>query len=98
MRDCHSYEQNRMHGWHPRQLKLFYPKGPLEYVIMDILVSPPNTEQADQIVIMMTDRFTKLTKKIPTTITKATTVARIDFEHWVTNYGMPSELLTDIGS
>lgn len=42
----------------------------------------------------MTNRYTKLTRVIPTTRAIANTVAHIFLENWVKNFGIPSKLLT----
>lgn len=57
----------------------------------------PKTMQGNQFVVLMTDRYTKLTKATLTTKANATTVTSIFFENRVANYGTPSELLTDNG-
>lgn len=45
----------------------------------------------------MTDRYTKLTKDVPTSSTRATTIARIFIEHRVSNNGFSSKVLTNNG-
>lgn len=95
VRHRRSYAQNCTHGKLQRQLKLFLSKGPLEYVATDILRTTPKTKQGNHFVFVMTDRYRKLTKSMPTTKHNNTTVARILFEHWVAKYVIPSMLLTD---
>lgn len=46
----------------------------------------------------MTDRYTKLIKEVQTTTTNAITVACVFLVHWVENYGIQSEVLTNDGS
>lgn len=62
---------------------------------MDILALLLNTKPGNQFVFVMTNRYTKRTRAIPTTTTNATTVARIFVEHWVANCGIPSKLLSE---
>lgn len=64
---------------------------------MNIFGPLPKTKQGSQFVVVITDRYTKRTKAIPTT-KNATTVARILLEHWVAYYAITSKLLTDNGS
>lgn len=65
---------------------------------MDILGPVPNTDQGSQFVVVMADRYTKLTEAIPTTKTNVTTVACILLECLVANCSIPSRLLTDNGA
>lgn len=58
---------------------------------MGILERLSKTKQANLFAFVMTDRFSKLTKAIPSTKNIATTVAHIFAEHWVANYGIPSK-------
>jgi Integrase zinc binding domain len=46
-------------------LKLFPASSPLEYVSMDILGPLPKTEQGNRFLLVITDRFSKLTRTVP---------------------------------
>ena len=80
-----------------KHLRLFPANGPLEFVAMDILGPLPKTKQGNQFVVVLTDRYSKLTRAIPTGKTTATTVATIFVDHWVIPYGIPNYVLTDNG-
>lgn len=97
MPDCWKCAQKRTYRKGQRWLKLLFPEHRLEYVRMYIL-DPPKKRQGNQVVVLRTDRYTELTKKISTTETYATTVVRIFLEYWVTTCGIRSKLLTDNGS
>lgn len=57
----------------------------------------PILTKVNQFVVVMTDRFRKLTKAKATTKSNAATPARISFANLVTNYDIVSKLLTDNG-
>ena len=45
-----------------KDLKLFPAAGPLEFVAMDLLGTLPRTAHGNQHVLVITDRFSKLTR------------------------------------
>lgn len=71
--------------------------GSFEYVGMDVLVPLPKTKQGNLFFIARTDRYTRLTKAILTPKTTTTTVACKFLKHWVSRFGITSDLLTDDG-
>lgn len=80
-----------------RPLKLFAPTGPLDFIAMDLLGPFKKTDHGSIYVLVITDRFSKLTRAIPMKSTTAPQVADAFVEHWVIPYGMPRQLLTDNG-
>lgn len=60
-----------------QQLKLFFSEGRMEDVGMNILGTLRRMKHGSQFVVLVTDRYMKLTKTIPITKMNATTVARI---------------------
>lgn len=64
---------------------------------MDISGPTSEKKQGSQFVVVMKDRYTKLTKTIVTTKTSVTTVSRSFLEHFVAIYGLLSRKLTDNG-
>lgn len=95
VRDCRSIVHNRLHGKWQRQLKQFFPEGLLEWIGMDMLRPVPKANQGRRFMAVMTDRYNRFTKVIPTAKTNATEISRSVLEHLVTNYGSLSKLLTD---
>jgi hypothetical protein len=81
-----------------RKLKLIPPTCALEQVAIDILGSLPVTSRGHRYVLVMTDRFSKLTRAIPLKGITAAEVALAFVEVWVASYGVPSFLLSDNGS
>ncbi len=79
------------------QLKLFPATSPLEAVAIDILGELIKTARGNQYLLVISDRFTKLTKTVPLRTQSATEVAKAFVNEWVFNYGPPSDLLADNG-
>jgi transposase InsO family protein len=81
------------------RLLLFPPSAPMEFVAMDILGPLTTTTRGNRFLLVITDRFTKLTRAYPLANTTAEVVAKMFFDGWVASgYGIPQVLLTDNGS
>jgi hypothetical protein len=78
-------------------LKLFPASLPLEYVSIDLLGPLPKTAHGNRFLLVMTDRFSKLTRTVPLRTTSALVVAKAFCEHWVFCYGPPRYVLSDNG-
>jgi hypothetical protein len=59
-------------------LKLFPPSAPLEFVSIDILGPLPETKEGNIFLLVMVDRFSKLTRTVPLRTIIATEVAKRD--------------------
>ena len=84
VQNCASYATTR--GTlvkHQKDLKLFPAAGPLAFVAMDLLGPLPKTVHGHQHVLVMTDRFSKLTRSIALRTTTASVVANGFLENWV---------------
>jgi hypothetical protein len=68
-------------------LKLFPASGPLEYLSMDILGPLPKTSHGNRFLLVITNRFSKLTRTIPLRTITAQSVAEAFCTHWVFAYG-----------
>ena len=79
-------------------MRLFLATEPLEYVAMDILGPLPRTKHGMRFILVITDRFTKLTKTVALRTITSLAVARAFCRAWVFNYGIPKILLTDNGT
>ena len=99
VRNCPVCSRNRIHERKRTSfLKLFPATEPLEYVAMDILGPLPKTEHGHRFLLVICDRFSKLTRTVPLRSISALVVAKAFCEHWVFVYGPPRYLLTDNGT
>lgn len=77
-----------------RNLHTFLVPGPLEFMAIEIL----NTLPRNVILILMTDRYSKMKIEIVTSRTTVTHVSNALLNHYILPYGIPEYLLTDKGS
>lgn len=64
--DCPPCVQNLTHGKRQRQLRLFFPRGLLEYSDVEIRGSIRRIKHGNQVVVLMIYQYNKLTKAILT--------------------------------
>ena len=79
-------------------MKLFPATQPLQYVSIDILGPLTRTTRGNTHLVVITDRYSKLTLAVPVSNTDAYNVAKTFMEHWVFKYGPPQYLLSDRGT
>ena len=79
-------------------MKLFPADKPLEFVAMNNLGPLPKTKHGKRFVLVVTDRFSKLTKTEALRSITSLSVAKAFCRMWVYNYGTPTTLLTDNGT
>ena len=97
-RRCTTCAQNRIKlRQHTQQLKLFPATAPLEAVAIDVLGELIKTSRGYEYLLVISDRFTKLTKTVPLRGQSAAEVAKAFVNEWVLNYGPPKNLLADNG-
>ncbi len=97
-RKCPSCAKNRIKlRRNTSKLQLFPPEGPLDSVAIDIFGEIHKTDRGNQYLLMICDRFTKLTKSVPLKGVSAAEVATAFVNEWVFNYGPPKSLLADNG-
>ena len=97
--NCHACAQERVKlRSHSAPMKLFPAKAPLEFVAIDILGPLPKASDGSRFLLVITDRFSKLTRAMPLGSITALKVARAFVHHWVLAYGAPAFLLSDNGS
>lgn len=78
-------------------MRLFILVRPIEFIAIYIFGILPNTESGNQFIVVMVDRFLKLTKVTPTTIRIETIVSSILFNDELSNFRIPPKVLTDNG-
>jgi Integrase zinc binding domain len=65
-RQCDACARNRIsERKHTNKLQLFHAKSPLESVAMDILGPLPRTKHGSRFLLVISDRFSKVTKTVP---------------------------------
>ena len=74
---------------HLNRLKLFPATLPLESLAIDILGPLPKTKARKRFLLVITDRFTKLTQVVALRTITAYTVAVAFCDAWIFKYGVP---------
>ena len=98
VRQCATCARNRIKlRKHSSTLKLFPAKAPLEFIAIDLLGELIKTPRGNRYLLVMTDRYSKLTRVVPLRNIKSDTVAKAFVNHWVLAYGPPTYVLTDNG-
>jgi transposase InsO family protein len=81
------------------KLQLFPPSAPMEFIAMDILGPLTQTDKGNLFLLVVPDRFSKLTRAYPLASTTADVVSKTFFDAWVAaGYGIPQVLLTENGT
>ena len=98
VRNCHSCAKNRIRlRKRTNPMQLFPATVPLRDVSIDILGPLKRTKHNFRWLLVIADRFTKLTQVVPLKKITALTVSVAFVEHWVYKYGPPKLLLSDNG-
>jgi Integrase core domain/Chromo (CHRromatin Organisation MOdifier) domain/Integrase zinc binding domain len=99
LNDCPTFCQARLkRQGRTRKLKLFPPTCALEQVAIEISGPVPETSRGHRYILVMTDRFSKLTRAIPLKGITAAEVALAFANVWVARHGVPLFVLGDNGS
>jgi len=78
-------------------MKLFPALEPFSGLAMDLLGPLTTSRGGHKHVLVICDRFTKLTQAIPLRDATALTVSSAFIDTWVPAYGIPDSVLTDNG-
>lgn len=89
---------NRMEAKLKRQLQLFYAQSPLDFIAVKIHGPLPRTSGGNRNLVIMTDRFSKLTRKLPAAKTSSAHVANVSFDSFIDSHGKPAYVLTCNGA
>jgi len=82
---------------HTSTMKLFPALEPFSGLPMDLLGPLTTSRGGHKHVLVICDRFTKLTQAIPLRDATALTVSSAFIDTWVADYGIPDSVLTDNG-
>ena len=94
VRNCAQCAKNRIKlRKNVEPLQLFPATEPLASVSIDILGEFITTPRRNKYLLVISDRFTKLTKTVPLKKISAAEVAKSFVDNWVFNYGPPQELI-----
>ena len=98
VRNCPTCAKNRIKlRLRSNPLQLFPAAGPLVSVALDIFGPLMKTGRGNEYLLVISDRFTKLTKTVAMKGAAAGEVARAFTHEWCFNYGPPETLLSDNG-
>jgi len=78
-------------------LKTFPLTEPLTDLCMDLLGPLPRTAAGNEHLLVIVDRFSKMTRAIPLQRIDAETIAAAFLDNWVAAYGPPATVLSDNG-
>jgi len=78
-------------------LKTFPPTEPLTDMCMDLLGFLPRTAAGNEHLLVIVDRFSKMTQSIPLQRIDAENIAAVFLDNWVAAYGPPATVLSDNG-
>ena len=81
----------------PNFLKTFPPKDPLTDLCMNLLDPLPRTEAGIEYLLVIVDRFWKMTRAIPLQRIDAESIAAAFFDHCAAVYRPPATVLSDNG-
>ena len=98
VKNCVSCARNRVRlRRSAKKLHLFPAAGPLEFVSIDILGPLLRTGRGNRFLLVISDRFSKLTRTVPMRNVTEAAVAKAFTTYWAFTYGTPSILLSDNG-
>lgn len=92
---CQSCACNNPIYLHKRKLHCFPVARPFYFIAMDILKPFSKMTQHNQYILVITDRYSKLTFARPTSKIASTHIESHFFDHWLALYATPTYLLTN---
>jgi len=96
---CTTYAQNRLAlRRHTTPLTLFSATEPLTALSVDIFGPIPASKKGNHFILVITDRFAKLTKCVALRRITAMSMPSALIDAWVFAYGPPDRILSDQGA
>lgn len=97
-RNCEQCQVSKGPGKkHKGPMKQFNVGAPLERVALDILGPLPTSKRGNKYILIVGDYFTKWMEAYPLGDQKAETVADVFVREFVSRFGVPLQLHTDLG-
>jgi hypothetical protein len=96
--ECLAFELGRLRrpGFQARMVR-YHPSRRFEMVAMDVFEMSPETKRGKRKVLVIGDLYSRYLVAVPISDERADTVARVTFDRWVSVFGPPEQLLTDLG-
>lgn len=79
-------------------MKMFSASSPLEFFAVDLDCLLPKTTSGNQFLVIMTNRYSELTRVMPTSNTCAMHITSIFYDHWIVLYEIYAYLSTENGT
>lgn len=99
VKDCRGCRSTRGTTYkNQKNLKMFSESGLLDVFAMEILGTLPKTNLGRHYIFVITDRYEKFTRAVPTAKTTASHIESIFLDSWVIPYGIPKYFLIDSGT
>lgn len=92
---CSACVRNRLKPKLKKQLQLNSASSPLELVIVNIFESLPHSANGNEYVIVVIDRFSKLSQLLQTVKTSSAYVANLFLDWWIACHGISAYVLTN---
>ena len=95
---CPTCAKNRLMGTQRKAfMRLFPATKPFPALAIDLLGILPRTPKGDEYILVICDRFTKVTRAVPLRDITALNVLSAFLDTWVASYGIPDSVLSDNG-
>ena len=79
-------------------LEMVHPRRRFEQVAIDIQTITPRTKSGNIKILVMIDVFTRFVRAVPVPNEKATTVAKVLLDEWISVFGPMEKLMSDGGT
>jgi len=95
---CPTCAKNQLMGTQSKAfMRLFPATEPSAAVAIDLLGPLPRTPEGYEYILVICDRFTKVTRAVPVRDITALDVLSAFLDTWVASYGLPDSVLSDDG-
>lgn len=95
---CKCVKADRLRFCLQNKLKLFPPRGPLHYITVDIILPLPRTKNHNLHVVVITERYRKLTSPIPMRKITSGLVPAVVINNWILPYVIQDSISMENGA